>query len=520
MANSVIQKAIALILLIVAGYLLKRKFQDSTSTGAIRNFILNVALPATIFLSTIEIDTQLDLILLPSFALAVNLFLMAIGLLLAYLLMQKQGEPAKTRALILLFPSLAPGLTVYPFIEQFLGRQGLAWVALADMGNKVFVLIGLYALAIYWFHQSSRHASEETVSGQWGSIGRFLLTEPVNIAIVVGFVLASFKVNAASLPIAVVDVVQKLAVCATPMILFYVGITLNFKSFQFGTIFTALLAKAGAGFLFSAAAIVLLKPTTSEAISLFVALPQASFSLWPLLHATRINQQKSDAERGTKKSADFFDIEFATALLAMSFPFSILVLLVVFSSGTYFNAPDHLLIAGSLLLGVFGVLLIAQTLPVRLQNPVQVQVTLRSPLSPKPEDLAPLPAMPELPVQMPLPETIPLSPALRSSTELERLSQLIRRYLHTEIHDRPVNLRLQYILKERVFLVVGQHNPGVTIDLDSTLEYLEKDVRLFEIGFLDQIRLYFRMDGDKKPYTCYSIPLKPAAVRKPYAVKA
>ncbi|KGF71956.1 hypothetical protein DO97_13650 [Neosynechococcus sphagnicola sy1] len=372
MTHAVVPKAIALILLIGVGYLLQKKFQDPTAIGAIRNFILNAALPATIFLSTIEIDTTLDLVLLPSFALAVNLFLFVIGSLVSALLI-KQSESDRSRALILLFPSLAPGLTVYPFIAQFSGQQGLAWAALADMGNKFFVLVGLYAFAIFWYQQSQAQTQQTKIDAQWLSIVRFLISEPVNIAIVLAVILAIFNINSQRLPLALSDAIQKLAVCATPMILFYVGISLNLKSFQFGKLLMILLARSGAGFMLSAVAIALLNPTTPDIRTLFVALPQASCSLWPLLHATNINQLPLDlsADGDREPPVNFFNIEFATALLAMSFPFSIFILLIVFSSGNYFTTPDHLSQMGMILLLAFGSLLLMTSL-LRSHNLLQI----------------------------------------------------------------------------------------------------------------------------------------------------
>jgi malate permease and related proteins len=351
MTDLVIPKAISLVLLIATGYALKQKFSTPQATGAIRAFVLNVALPATIFLSTLDINTQLNLVLLPSFALGVNLGLMLAGVGLTRLLLRSTRSP-KARALMLLFPSLAPGLTVYPFVEQFLGRPGLAWVALADMGNKLFVLVGLYALAVYWFQQSAGHLKKSSTP-QWQTILRFLLTEPVNGAIVLGLLLASWQVRAADLPLALIDALQKFSLCSTPLILFYVGVSLNLRKIQFGTLLLVLLARAGVGFLLSAIALAILRPTSIEAITLFISLPQASCSLWPLLHATKINQQ-ADVD------GNFFDVDFATALLALSFPFSITVLLLVFVSGSFFYSPVHLGLAGGMLLGAFGILFVAQ----------------------------------------------------------------------------------------------------------------------------------------------------------------
>lgn len=511
MTDSVLQKAIALILLIVAGYLLKPKFKDPASIAAVRNFILNAALPATIFLSTIEIDTQLDLVVLPSFALVINLAFMVMGCFVAWLLM-RDAEKAKTRAMILLFPSLAPGLTVYPFIEQFLGRQGLAWAALADMGNKLFVLIGLYSLAIYWYQQSAAQNPQTSVKFQWKSIAIFLLTEPVNIAIVLGFLIAFWHVNG-FLPLALTDAIQKLALCATPLILFYVGISFNPKAFQFGTLLMVLLARTGVGFLISAATIVLLKPTSVEALTLFVALPQASCSLWPLLHATKINTQRSLAVTSNPADARplFFDTEFATSLLAMSFPFSILVLLIVFSSGQFFQTPMHLGLAGVSCLSAFGLLLGLNYLPVRFQNPFDVKIQVKNPLVRKPKKLKLLDPNPALfPSDQLLLVQVESASWINQEQEaiLKQINRLVQQKFSTEIHDRTIALQFKYLIKEQILMVIGQHENNPIPDLAKKLKDLSEAIKSLDMQSTEQIRFYFRIFAEKKPYSSYSLMLK------------
>lgn len=385
MTISVTQKAIALGLLIAIGYLLKSKFPDPSSVKTLRTLILNVALPATIFLSTLSIDTDLNLALLPSFAIAINLVLIIVGFGLTRWFM-RDNRPSQVRALALLFPSLAPGLTVYPFIEQFLGRDGLAWAALADVGNKLFVLVGLYTLAFVWYQRSQAdqpkiaHRSAQK-SSQWLDIVRFLATEPVNIAIVAGLGLAFFHVTPEALPPAIFSAINSLAACATPLILIYIGLSLNLKSLQFGKTLAILLARSGVGFLISAVAIALLQPTEPEALMLFVALPQASCSLWPLLHATTINQQAAQqsptqtSDHSSTASDSFFDVEFATALLALSFPFSISVLMIVFSNGMRFTQPLNLGLAGLVSLAGCAIAWFYCCLPIRIRLPLQMRVS-------------------------------------------------------------------------------------------------------------------------------------------------
>lgn len=351
----ILEKVVSLLLLIGIGYLLKPKFSAPNSTAVLRTFILSAALPATIFLSTIEINTSLNLVLLPAFALCVNFYLLILGILFTPLVLDRKNA-AQARALILMFPSLAPGLTVYPFIEQFVGRQGLAWAALADMGNKIFVLIGLYILAYLWVARSQQHNSKI----QWVELGKFLLTEPVNIAIVLGMVLATLGLNAGTLPSVLVETIQKIALCSTPLILMYVGISLKLKLLEASKILAILLGRAGVGFLLSSCAIVVLQPTSIEATALYVALPQASCSLWALLHTTKIN------ELYPAQAEQFFDLGFATAMLAMSMPFSVITLLFIFSADQFFYAPAHLNLAGMFCLGVFLLFVAARKFTVAL----------------------------------------------------------------------------------------------------------------------------------------------------------
>jgi malate permease and related proteins len=516
MNDIIIQKAIALIILISVGYFLQQKFQDAAAKGAIRGFILNAALPATIFISTLEINTRLDLVRLPVFALAVNIYLMIVGFALSKLLISST-EYAKQRALILLFPSLAPGLTIYPFIEQFLGQQGLAWAALADMGNKMFVLIGLYAIAMVWY-QKTMSRTQVGVSEQWRSIVGFLVSEPVNLAIVAGFILASVGLTETKLPFALIDSAKKLALCATPLILFYVGLSLNFKSLQFGKILMILVARSGVGFLFSAMAIALLNPTSVEETTLFVALPQASCSLWPLLHATKINTQHSvQSQENPSSREDFFDTHFATSLLAMSFPFSILVLLVVFSSGNFFYSPNHLQGLGWLLLILFTFLFGLTLQPLRLQNPIQINFLFRNPLI-FPHRFHHHKAVYDLPIALPpapLEEVQPLEFSLKQPQRLEQsldgLNILMEKYLYFEMNEQSIALKLRYSLKGRVIIVLGKHKQGSHIDFTSVLEFLEKEVRLLNLEFADQIRFYFRFQGVQKPYICYLLMLNAEA---------
>ena len=53
-----LSKITTFFLLIILGILLKGKFKAKTEKGALKTYILNVALPATIFISLISINSD------------------------------------------------------------------------------------------------------------------------------------------------------------------------------------------------------------------------------------------------------------------------------------------------------------------------------------------------------------------------------------------------------------------------------------------------------------------------------
>ncbi|NEP32928.1 hypothetical protein [Moorena sp. SIO3B2] len=344
-----IDKVIPLLLFIAIGYALKGKFQKPVAVGAIKTLIINALLPAALFLSTIKIDISQGLLSLPAFGLAINVFLLGIGWLLTGLVIPPQ-EKAKARSLILMFASLAPGLTVYPFTQEFLGEQGLALAGLMDVGNKCFVLIGLYALGMY-LHQRSVDNFHINFS-KFKRIGLTLIQEPANLALLLGLLIGVLNLGKTLIPEIILQALQRLAACTTPMILFFVGISLKPKTLQLRKILLILLVRSAAGFWFSAVVLILFKPDTLAQMLLAVVFPQSGCSLWPLLYASQINMLDQEQHRRTHPT---FDTEFALGLLTTSIPISIGVNLIIFSNSEFFISPSHLGLVGSILLILFSI---------------------------------------------------------------------------------------------------------------------------------------------------------------------
>ena len=341
--NPAIQKTLVFVVLIAVGFLARKKLRDPSQLGGMKMLILSVALPATIFAALLTIHLDVKLLALPFIAVAFNLFLMTA----TYFILPAMGisrQSGKGRTFMMLFPSLAPGLSCFPYIAEYLGDEPLAWAAVADLGNKVFVLIFLYLLALRWYHQN-----QEQVKGSGES--RFkqlilsLVKEPVNLVILLGLILVSFGIHLSSLPVFLQEAVQRMSTMMTPLVLLFIGLAVVIRPGELGLIMTALLWRAALAFL-CGGLLIFLFPGLPH-ILLAVIFPLSACSFWPYAHMCAIQSME---EKSEKVSESTFDVNLALAILALSLPFSTGLILMVCSFSTFFSEPVHVLSTGSSLL--------------------------------------------------------------------------------------------------------------------------------------------------------------------------
>ena len=514
--NLGLQKVIPLLLLIVVGYLLRGKFQQPAAGGAIKNLIINAALPATIFLSVINIDTKLGLFALPALALVLNFYLLFIGLLVAPFVI-KPEEKARFFSFILMFPALAPGLTAYPFIEEFLGSKSLAWAALADVGNKLFILVGLYALALYWYQKVS--SASPNYSEQLKMLGLVFFGEPANAAIILAFLLMGFNLTVDDLPKPLFEIIPKLAACTTPLILFFVGISFNPKTFNLKTVLSVLFVRAGAGFWFSAGAIAFLKPDPTTT-ALAVILPQSGCSMWPFLHATQMNARRQpSSEKDKPPTPQIFDTEFALGLLTISIPFSICVNLIVCSSRNFLSLPLNLGLVGTAFWFAFGILTLGSDIARRTSGNLEIEfsfklgkkkqlnawdsfkTTPQFTSSPRMLDAPRLPNLGE--------HYSSIEPAL-NQVNLQVLGLLLEYRLQSEgLQD--INLIVNFSLVQKKITIIAQHPADKFPDENKIFRSLKQEVILFlKLKFPLQVNLYLHVKGEKRPYASVFFVMKPS----------
>lgn len=339
--NFALQKTLELLVIIFLGVLLQKKIANSQLNG-IKTLILTVALPATIFVALLKIDLHGSLLAFPLAALAFNVIMLVATKYLSHFSIAPESG-SKKRTLMMLMPSLAPGLSCFPFITVYMGEDSLALAALADVGNKIFVLILLYMLAMHWYHLRNHQEVKVRTKSKLKALLISMLNEPINMVIIVAFVLLSFGLNLNSLPEFLGSTILTMSVLMTPLVLLFIGLAVRIKFKEFGQIFFMLTQRAGITFCLSALIIFLIPSLTPALILLLVVFPQSSCSFWPFAHMSSVTA----LEEKEKKIESTFDINFAVSLMACSLPFSTLLIIGIFTFSETFIDPWVLVGIGS-----------------------------------------------------------------------------------------------------------------------------------------------------------------------------
>jgi predicted permease len=331
--NEAILKTIILVLLIGVGFILKSKFGGKDKLDGIKEIVLSVALPSTIFIALLKIELDISLLFVPLVVLVFNFIMFFITPLVLSSFGISQ-DSSTTKTLTLLLPSLAPGLSCFPFIIEFLGDKSLALAAMGDIGNKFFVLIFLYIIAMNMSMKSTGVESKNIKEKLMSLLGS-LAKEPINIILLTGILLLSFGINYESLPNVVTGVFDKTSALMTPLVLIFIGLAVKFKEGNKRIVFSLLVMRAGFSLLLSTAFVLIAGLSSPEHVLLAIIFPLSSVSFWPFAHIAMFNTKEEELNLPKEKKS--FNIELAIMILAFSLPFSTTVILTILTAGTYFT---------------------------------------------------------------------------------------------------------------------------------------------------------------------------------------
>lgn len=349
--SDALQKAVTLLLLIMLGLLLRSKFRNKEQTNGIKEIILSVALPSTIFISLMKIEIDSSLFMIPLITLVFN-FLMFFSAPLAFALFGIEKNSTTGRTLLMLIPSLAPGLSCFPLIAEFLGEKSLAVAALADVGNKFFVLISLYLLAMNMFLKNGNEQAARAPN-KLKNLFLSLFQEPINLVILIAIVLLSLGVNYTTLPSLIKEVFDKTSAMMTPLVLLFIGLAVQLRVGKKRLVASILMFRAGVTMLISSGMIYVLNIQETAMVLLAIVIPLSAVSFWPLAHISAFNIKEEVKNIPEEKRT--FDIQLAILLLAFSLPFSTLLILVILSSGELFTSHVTLLTTALVLISLAAI---------------------------------------------------------------------------------------------------------------------------------------------------------------------
>jgi malate permease and related proteins len=348
-------KTISLILLIAIGYFFQKKIKSKDQLDGIKTIILSLALPSTILIALLQIDFKSELIIIPILSLGFNIIM--------YLLILKLPLQSifnipdnQYRTLVMLIPSLAPGLSCFPFIIEFSGKEPLAMAALADVGNKIFVLIISYTIAMKWYYEVNKSTEKGRIKIK--EVLLSMLNEPVNIVIILSIVMLSFGLTYQHFPEAITLSIDRLSLLMTPLILLFIGLSMRLTWAQVKTILSFLFFRSSIAFALSGLVLVFFPVTDMATTLLIIVFPQSACSFWPYAHMAAVGQKENKLPGENKVRT--FDQDFAMNVLACSMPFSVILIMTIYTTGDFFARTAPVFIcSGIFLFAAVGIVLIS-----------------------------------------------------------------------------------------------------------------------------------------------------------------
>lgn len=325
------EKTISFFILILIGILFRSKVKNEEQKDTIKTLILAIALPAVIFSALLKIDLSSSLIYPPILVLSLNFILFSSVRWMLPMIMGKNISMADRRTLMLMLPSLAPYLSCFPFLTEFSDDTIIGLAAIADTGNKLFILIFLYLLAMYWSY------GREIFSNKKAEYNKLIdiLLQPINLSIIIALIASLLGISLETIPVYFQESLTYLRNLLTPTIMIFIGLAVKVKGKELKSILGLLLWRSAIAFALSALVISLFNINSLATVLLVVAFPQSSCSFIAYAQISIITNRQD-------RTKALFNLALALSILAISLPFSALTMVWIYSSGDFFASPLHL----------------------------------------------------------------------------------------------------------------------------------------------------------------------------------
>jgi len=222
---SIMPKVIPLLVLLVIGYIFKRKkFLSENTILEVKNFILNITLPALLFTAFLDIDFRVEYLVIVLIVMIINLLMLYLGKKLTPFL--KKEDPY----LKLLFTGFEMGMLGIPLFTAIYGIDNVKYIGIIDIGHEIFIWFILVGI-LFKLRQAKKGAD-------FKDLFRSFITSPVIIAILVGIILnivgfADIK-NTNMVAFSIMESIKLIAGLTVPLILIIIGYEMEFKTENIG----------------------------------------------------------------------------------------------------------------------------------------------------------------------------------------------------------------------------------------------------------------------------------------------
>jgi len=214
--NAVIDAA-PILLLIGVGFLVRQAgLVDEKGALTLTRLAYHVTIPSAIAVSIARVDLVPELFLLPLIAAVLPAILAGV----MYLTTRRLADQPQQRG-VLLVAMVNLGVFAFPFMELFFGADGLARIALYDLGNAFYAGLLATYFATHFGHGSTRPSL------------RRVLSSPLLLAALCGVVLSLFDFPLTGVLGSLLD---RLAGANTPLAMMAVGMFLRPNRAQGGLV--------------------------------------------------------------------------------------------------------------------------------------------------------------------------------------------------------------------------------------------------------------------------------------------
>lgn len=141
--GSILLKAFSFVLIIIIGYVLKRiKLFGERDYKVVSRIVMNITLPCALITGFAKFQMDKSLFVIVLMGLCLNLLMSGIGLIMAA---RKDKDEKVFNMLNLAGYNI--GCFTLPFVQSFLGAEGVGVTSLFDTGNSIMCTGGTYAIA-------------------------------------------------------------------------------------------------------------------------------------------------------------------------------------------------------------------------------------------------------------------------------------------------------------------------------------------------------------------------------------